>query len=277
MNHGAKTARSPEAVSDQETINSLRALSGLQSNLESPPPFTPHPSVEQEQKDSSAAWSIHFSSVREHPVEFLRRLPLAHIPSADWQELRRLRDSLWDAQDHNTDDSAPFSLIGLAGLSSSSERWAVASGLWASHWEWTGCRVLLIDADPINAPSLQAPELAPNPGFIDVAARTATLSSALQRIHGTQLYLMGPGSFEDASLDPIDFRSIRPLFAELRRHFDFVFLHLPSHEGASDLAAWARNTDGTVLTCRRNHDRYQDVETLLAHFPPQKAVGWIVL
>ncbi len=277
MNHAVKTARSPEAVSDQQTIESLRILGGIQPDLDSPVPNSWAPSVEPPRPDPSEIWTIRFSAVRKHPLEILHHLPLAHIPAADWQQLRLLRDNLWDVQDSVSDDAAPVSLVGLAGLSSPGERWALAAGLWASHLDLSGCRVLLIDADPLNAPSLQATELAQCPGFIDVAARTASLSSALQRVQGTQLYLMGPGTSDAAGLDPIDFRAIRPLFSELRRHFDFVFLHLPGHEGANDLAAWARHTDGTILTCRRNRDSYQDVENLLASLPAHKALGWVVL
>jgi hypothetical protein len=282
MNHAAKTARYTETVSDQETLDTLRLLGGLQPQFE-PVPAQTHaptgePSAEESAPEESAeAWSIRFSSVREHPAEILHRLPLAMIPAEDWQQLRQLRDNLWDAQENNPDDGAPFSLIGLTGLNTAAERWAVTSGLWASHWEWSGCRVLLIDADPTNAPSQQTAELADTPGFVDVAARRATLSNALQRIQGTQLYLMGPGNPDSDYLDPIDFRAIRPLFAELRRHFDFVFLHLPNHEGASDLRGWARSIDGTLVSCRRNYDTYRDLENLLGRLPPQKTLGWLVV
>lgn len=277
MNHAAKTARIRETVSDQETIDTLRALGGLQATSPPPASSAPPASGPSLTENPDDIWTLRFSAVREHPVEILQKLPLASIPAMDWQQLRQLRDRLWEAQEDGEDNTTPFSLIGLTGLSSPAERWAVAAGLWASHWEWSGCRVLLIDADPQHAPSRQAEELAEHPGFIEVAARTATLSSALQRIQGTQLYLMGPGTADACGLDAIDFRAIRPLFTELRRHFDFVFLHFPSQDEASDLAAWARNTDGTVLTCRRNQDSYRDLENLLACLPPQKTLGWVVL
>lgn len=265
MNHAAKLARTPDAVSDQETIDTLRLLSGLQPEAATPA------------KEPAEAWSVSFSAVREHPAELYHQLPLASIPTADWQQIRQLRDKLWDAQEDVSRQDSSFSLIGLTGLISPSERWALAAGLWASHREWSGCRVLLIDADPGAAPSLETAALSPSPGFLDVAARTATLSSALHRIHGTQMYLMGPGTGDAESLDPIDFRATRPLFAELRRHFDFVFLNLPNHKGASDLAAWARHTDGTLLVCKRERDSYQQWETLLHCIPPAKALGWVVL
>ncbi len=274
MNHAAKTARSPESVSDHETIDTLRLLGGLQPDLDGLPPAA-RP-IETPAEDSSDIWSIQFSAVREHPAEILHHLPLAVISATDWQQLRQLRDNLWDVQENNPDDGPPLSLIGLAGLNPSAERWAIAAGLWASHWEWSGCRVLLIDADPVHAPSQQTAALTENPGFVEVAARRATLSSALQRVQGTQLYLMGPGILDARDLDPIDFRSIRPLFAELRRHFDFVFLNLPNHGGASDLTAWARSIDGTLLSCRRNHDTYRDLEAFAGCFPPHKTLGWLV-
>jgi hypothetical protein len=265
MNPAVKMARILETVSDQETIDTLRLLNGLQ------------PEAVKPAKEPAEAWTISFSNVREHPADLYHQLPLASIPTTDWQQLRQLRDTLWDAQEDDTRGGTPFSLIGLTGLSSPAERWAVAAGLWASHREWSGCRVLLIDADPSCAPSLEAAILSPSPGLIDVATRTATLSSALHRIQGTQLYLMGPGMADMTSLDQIDFRATRPLFAELRRHFDFVFLNLPNHEGASDLAAWARHTDGTLLICRRERDSYQHWESLLSCIPPAKALGWVVL
>jgi hypothetical protein len=277
MNHAVKTARYVESVTDQETIDSLRLLSGLQTQFAPPPAPNVEPVPEPTSADPADVWTIRFSAVREHPLGLLNQLPLAYIPATDWQQLRHTRDGLWEAQERNQEHGIPFSLIGLAGLSSALERWVVTAGLWASHWEWTGCRVLLLDADPVQAPSYQTPELAEGPGFLDVASRSASLSSALQRVQGTQLYLMGPGSADTAGLDPIDFRAIRPLLAELRRHFDFVFCHLPSHEGASDLPAWVRSTDGTMLTCRRNQDRYSDLERLLARLPQQKALGWVVL
>ncbi len=265
MNPAVEQARSANPAADQQTIEALRLLSGLQ------------PPTERSERPAAGDWSIRFSAVPQHPAEVLHQLPLATIANADWQQIRQLRDTLWDAQETDTGKGAPLSLIGLTGLIPARERWAIAAGLWASHREWSGCRVLLIDADPYAAPSSQSPALALVPGLLDVAMRTAPLSSALQRIHGTQLYLMGPGKANPASLDPIDFRATRPLFEELRRHFDFVFLHLPDHESATDLAAWARHTDGTILSCRRGQASFQELESLLGCIPPSKALGWVVL
>lgn len=259
--------------SDQSTIDCLHVLGSAQlppaslAATPEPPPLFIHDRLE-----------IRFSAVVEHASEVLRKLPLAAMPVADWEQVRLLRDNLWETQENGLEVAAPFSMIGIAGLGSVDDRWALSVALWASHRELSGCRVLLIDTDASAAPSLATPQLGTTPGFVDLLNdESINLSTALQRVQGTQLYLMTPGSTAPGALDPINFRAARPILAQLRKHFDFVFFHLPDRAQPSDLSAWIRLTDGVVLTCKRQCDTYQDAESLLACVPGHKALGWVFL
>ena len=259
--------------SDQSTIDSLRLLGSAQL-IPVPPAATPEPPplFVHDRRE------IRFSAVVEHASEVFRELPLAAMPVADWEQVRLLRDNLWETQENGLEAAPLFSMIGIAGLGSVDDRWALSVALWASHRELSGCRVLLIDTDASSAPSLASPKLGSTPGFVDLLNdQSITLSSALQRVQGTQLYLMTPGSTAPGALDPIDFRGARPVLAQLRKHFDFVFFHLPDRAQPSDLSAWIRLTDGVVLTCKRQCDTYQDAESLLACVPGDKALGWVFL
>ena len=264
---------SPADANDQSTIDSLRLLGGVQQP-QAPQTVAPEPPPIV----AFDRLAIRFSSVLQHGPEMLRELPLAAMPVADWEQVRLLRDNLWESQEQAQESNAPFTMVGIAGLGSVDERWALSAALWASHRELSGCRVLLVDTDSNAAPSLAVPELSISPGFVDlVNDDSINLSAALQRVQGTQLYLMTPGTTAAGALDPIDFRAARPLLAELRKHFDFVFFHLPDRTQPTDLSAWIRLTDGVVLTCKRQSDTYQDAESLLACVPGNKALGWVVL
>ncbi len=258
---------------DQSTIDSLQLLGNAQ--LPPPPPPDapePPPVYVLDRLD------IRFSAAVEHPPDVLRDLPLAAMPTDDWEQVRLLRDNLWEAQENGLESAPPFSMIGIAGLGSQDDRWALSVALWASHRELVDCRVLLIDTDASAAPSLATPQLNNAPGLVDLLYNESiTLSSVLQRVQGTQLYLISPGTPTAGALDPIDFRSARPILAQLRKHFDFVFFHLPDRTQPTDLSAWTRLTDGVVLTCKRQSDTYQDAEALLACVPSHKALGWAFL
>ncbi len=258
---------------DQSTIDSLRLLGSAQiPSAPAPPAPEPPPVFVLDRLD------IRFSAAVDHPPDILRELPLAAMPVADWEQVRLLRDNLWETQENGLESAAPFSMIGIAGLGSVDDRWALSVALWASHRELAGCRVLLIDTDASAAPSHATPQLSAAPGFADFANdESISLSSTLQRVQGTQLYLMSPGTAAAGALDPIDFRAARPILAQLRKHFDFVFFHLPDRTQPTDLAAWIRLTDGVVLTCKRQSDTYQDAEALLAAVPGHKALGWVFL
>jgi len=258
---------------DQSIIDSLRLLGSAQiPSAPAPPAPEPPPVFVLDRLD------IRFSAAVDHPPDILRELPLAAMPVADWEQVRLLRDNLWETQENGLESAAPFSMIGIAGLGSVDDRWALSVALWASHRELAGCRVLLIDTDASAAPSLATPQLSAAPGFADFANdESISLSSTLQRVQGSQLYLMSPGTAAAGALDPIDFRAARPILAQLRKHFDFVFFHLPDRTQPTDLAAWIRLTDGVVLTCKRQSDTYQDAEALLAAVPGHKALGWVFL
>jgi len=258
---------------DQSIIDSLRLLGSVQfPSAHAPPVPEPPPVFVLDRLD------IRFSAVVEHPPDVLRELPLAAMPVADWEQVRLLRDNLWETLENGLESTAPFSMIGIAGLGSVDDRWALSVALWASHRELAGCRVLLIDTDASAAPSLATPQLTTAPGFVDLLNdESINLSSVLQRVQGTQLYLISPGTAAAGALDPIDFRAARPILAQLRKHFDFVFFHLPDRSQPSDLAAWIRLTDGVVLTCKRQSDTYEDAEALLAAVPGPKALGWVFL
>lgn len=268
MNLAAKTA--PVINTDDSTIDALRLLS---ANQPAPPP----PPVAEPPRPAADRLTLRFADAPTHPVELLAQLPIAALPHDDWEPIRQLRDTLWEAQETNPDNQ-PLSVIGISGLTSAAERWALATALWASHKELRACRVLLLDADLTQAPSQQLEPLTAAPGFVDLIEDPALeLSKSLQRIHGTQLYLLGPGNPTEEALDPLDFRAARPILAELRQHFDFIFVHLPDLAEPTNLAAWTRLTDGVVLACRRQQDTYQGAQALLTAIPAHKALGWVML
>ncbi len=267
------TIQAKANIDDQSTIDSLCLLGSAQI-----PPAPELPAPEPPPVVGYDRLDIRFSAAAEHPPDVLRELPLAAMPVADWEQVRLLRDNLWDTQENGLESAPPFSMIGIAGLGSVDERWALSVALWASHRELAGCRVLLIDTDASAAPSLTTPQLCAAPGFVDLLNdESIDLSSVLQRVQGTQLYLVTPGNADAGALDPINFRGARPVLSQLRKHFDFVFFHLPDRSQPSDLAAWIRLTDGVVLTCKRQSDTYQDAEALLAAVPGPKALGWVFL
>jgi receptor protein-tyrosine kinase len=89
-----------------------------------------------------------------------------------------------------------------------------------------------------------------SPGASDVLLGKASISAAIRKIEGTNLYLMPAGSPVLNPLELLHLPETKALLDQLRLHFNWVFLDTPPLLFAADANLLATITDGIILVVR---------------------------
>lgn len=219
---------------------------------------------------------IEFSKVRQYPWHQCTAAFAVleeGFPAEGKEEIRRLRANLWDLQER---EARPFQLIGVTTVDNPACTWLLAASLAGAHASSAGARVLLIDAD-LEEPLLQEKCSIPlSPGLRELTSGECTISDALRRIEGTQLYFMTAGKLQENRLDPLDFRALRAWIPEMRSHFDWVFLRMPTCERSADVVALEPAADAMLLVVERGQSGFREVGECLRLLQPDKLLGTVL-
>jgi receptor protein-tyrosine kinase len=89
-----------------------------------------------------------------------------------------------------------------------------------------------------------------SPGLTDYLQGTASLSQAIKRVRGTNLYLMAAGSPVTNPLELLNLREVKALLEHLPGVFNWIVLDTPPLLFAADANLLATYCDGTLLVVR---------------------------
>lgn len=132
-------------------------------------------------------------------------------------------------------------------------------------------RVLLIDADPESPPLKTGLPLPEDAGLAYALSEPADWARAVQRVNGTQLYIMARGG--SVPSHSLDFGLLQVLLEALRPDFEWIVLDGTSFASCPDAQLLSASTDGTLLVVRENASTFGAVQASVASIPPEKLIG----
>ena len=132
-------------------------------------------------------------------------------------------------------------------------------------------KVLLIDSDPESPPLKIGITLPEEAGLAYALSEQADWTRAVQRVKGTQLYVMARGGCLPSH--NLDFGPLQSLLEALRPHFEWIVLDGAGFASCPDAQWLSASTDGTLLVVRENASTFGAVQASLASIPPEKLIG----
>lgn len=108
-------------------------------------------------------------------------------------------------------------------------------------------RVCIIDGN-LRMPSLHTEfAVQAEPGFAELIRSSRPATDFLQRVSGSNLWLVVAGSMKEATSESLNAQKLAMRFAELRAEFDFLLVDTPAVDVHPDAVLLGQMTDGIVL------------------------------
>ena len=123
--------------------------------------------------------------------------------------------------------------------------------------------VCVVDCN-LHAPCLQERFQTPDQyGLTDALMGSGSIRQYLQRVSGSNLWLLSAGSVQANQQTLLASDTMRSRLAELYGQFDYVLLDVASLNNSNDAIALGNNADGVVLVLRENSSRRETARKAL--------------
>ena len=140
--------------------------------------------------------------------------------------------------------------------------------------QWEQRPVLLIDADLGGFPKSLSGALkqaADGPGLAEVLDGSARLDEAVRQTEQPFLHFLPKGTSTASPLDIVSADRLKPLRAELERHYAFTVIDASPILLAPETSALAATTDGIVLVVRAHRTRREIVQKAIKQLNQARA------
>ena len=187
------------------------------------------------------------------------------------EEFRTLRTRL-----NHLQTVQPLHTLVVTSASPAEGKSFTATNLAVTQSQLAGKRIMLADFD-FRRPSIHTTfQIDSAPGLTDYLLGKATLRDILQKIEGTELYLLTAGEAVPNPLELLNLKECKALIEALRNHFDWVILDSPPLLFAADANLLATMCDGTILVVRIGATTFDSVTRALQSLCENNVIGTVV-
>ncbi len=137
-------------------------------------------------------------------------------------------------------------------------------------------RILLIDGD-LRRPSLSARFGIPAmPGLSEWLLGSLDRIATIYQLEQVGLWFLPAGALVDNPLDVMQFGRLSTLMAQLMNSFDWIIIDSPPILPLADTSVWSRFADGSLLVCRENASKRQELQRGLHALEPSHVLGVVL-
>ncbi len=218
----------------------------------------------------------------DHLIRYAQTVPFAPAPDvllvnpakpkeAPAEEFRSLRTRL-----NHLQSSQNLHLLVVSSASPGEGKSFTACNLAMSQAQLSGKRILLADFD-FRRPSVDRIfNLKGKLGLTDFLMGRAGIPDILNRVEGTNLYIIPAGGSVPNPLELLNLPECGDLLQSLREQFDWVILDSPPLLFAADGNLLATMADGTILVVRIGATTYDSVSRAIQSLCENNVLGVVV-
>lgn len=189
-------------------------------------------------------------------------------PSEEFRSLRTRLNHLQTLQ--------PIHTIVVTSASPAEGKSFAAANLAISESHLANNPVLLIDFDFRRPVVHNLFQINRSPGAADYLLGNVPLEAAMQRIAGTNLFIMPAGTAVKNPLELLNLREVKSLFQELPKYFNWVILDSPPLLFSADANLLGTLADGTVLVVRIGATTIDTVQRAMQSLCENNVLGMVV-
>jgi receptor protein-tyrosine kinase len=217
---------------------------------------------------SSEGFLAEVQEVPFHPAPEALLIDTARPQDSPSEEFRTLRTRL-----NHLQSLQPIHTVVITSPSPAEGKSFTAANLALAESHLAGNMVLLADFD-FRRPILHNLfRLERSPGAIDYLLGNASLSAAIKRIAGTNLYVMPAGSTVKNPLEVLNLREVKSLLEWLPSLFNWVILDTPPLLFSADANLMTTFSDGALLVVRIGSTTIDSVTRALQSLCENNVVG----
>lgn len=215
-----------------------------------------------------------FDSIREIPFKPAPEALLVdpakprEIPSEEFRTLRTRLNHLQSVQRLHS--------VVVTSASPAEGKSFTALNMALAQSQLTDSRVLIADFDFRRPAIHKALDIDVSPGITDYLLGHCSISQAMRRIAGTNLYVMTAGSNVSNPLELLNHKECKSLIQQLGESFNWAILDSPPLLFAADANLLSTMCDGAILVVRIGTTTYDSVARAVQSLCENNVIGIVV-